>query len=196
MRLFHVLRYSFGTVGKVRHSLVQEKELRMKNEPPTARLALIPKPVGSTVALLALLAGCTATNPIVRPADTDSVIDFAKRLQVQTSDQALRMIPKIYNETKQREGFRTFSGWWCPDHAEVKNEKDVQERIAQFCGYHGGSYNGHWCRDKKDETKVLFAALFVWSQNCGSAPAVEVLIAEPDKGAYTAEYASFLLRYR
>ncbi len=151
----------------------------------------------------AVLCGCTSTTPLTRPEQTDSVIEFTRKLQVETSallDVTLAKVKVSVVEPERLDGYSTYAMYWCARHAEAVGAPGITRQYRKFCEAKGGEFRAPMCRDRSDPDAVLFYAEVKNDRHCTNAPdhSVDVLLVEPTAGSANPDYVEKLrsLGYR
>lgn len=129
--------------------------------------------------LAALLSGCAAsTAPLPEQTATRSAVDYADALVTATTAQNL---DRFITTTKsgETEGYRWYSGWWCPRHESVTGQSQVFILFRSLCSKRNGEYDGEFCRSKEQPDDVIFAAKVYQSNECSAGQTVSLNIVEP-----------------
>lgn len=148
--------------------------------------------IGLIVSLL-LISGCTTTKPLPNQGKTKSVIEFTHALRASTSTGFDAMWGGIADSKGTYDGYKSLNAWWCPNHKEVSNLRDVRSQYIGFCASLGGTYDRPFCRNSANPDDVLFTMTMINPQKCaGNSPTARVVVAEPTGSHFASGYLEML----
>lgn len=124
------------------------------------------------------------------PAKIGSAIEFGSRLQLQTTFPSGRPGPNDVAETRQEDGFTTYTGQWCLNRTGFNTAADLGKRFRLYCEAHGGALDGSVCFDKVDASRILFVAVVQNGPRCYRTPKVDMLVIEPTSQPASQAYVS------
>ena len=132
--------------------------------------------------IILLTAGCVTNSKLIKPSDTNSIVEYTKKLKSDTSSglDAAVVSLSISEEIKKYNDHITYKNWWCPRHKEVYGKNGVINQYNNFCNQKGGRYNPPFCVSRNNSDDVLFYAQVTNSRKCsGKYETADVSIIEP-----------------
>ncbi len=134
----------------------------------------------SFLAMALFLSACVTTSKLVKPSDTNSVVEFTEKLQSSTSAGLDAAITWAAREQKNYRGFVKLDTYWCPRHKEVYGTQAVIREYEKFCAAKGGNYSRSFCVSNADQDTVLFYAKITNPRNkCEHYETAQVTVLEP-----------------